>query len=67
MMTKNEAKARLRPSRFSRFADTNLWNMDVKFLMIVFIRFMTFPDAKLRLKRESAKACGPGGCRLSKN
>ena len=33
----DEAKAKLSPNKFSRFAVTNLRNMDVKFLIIVFI------------------------------
>ena len=37
MMMKNEAKARLKPNRFNRFAAINFLNMDVKFLIIVFI------------------------------
>ena len=41
MMTKKEAKARLRPSRFNRFAVTNFLNIDVKFLMIYI--FVSFP------------------------
>jgi len=36
-MTKKEAKAKLSPSIFNRFAVTNFLNIDVKFLIIVFI------------------------------
>ena len=36
-MTKNEAKARLKPNRFNRFAVANFLNIDVKFLIIVFL------------------------------
>ena len=37
MMTKKEAKARLSPNRFSKFAVTKRLKVEVKFRIIVFI------------------------------
>ena len=60
-------------SRRSRYHD--LWPNDIdkgkepvtaqELQVTVHIRSFSFAAAKLRHKNESAKACGPGGCRLS--